>query len=76
MAMLWELVCYVNCARVTLMGRVKALKEMRRDGSGSDTDRQAREINNCLLKISPGAIDNVISVGETSNILLQLMEKY
>lgn len=43
MAMLWELVCYVNCACVTLMGRVEALEEMRRDGSV----KQARDINNC-----------------------------
>ncbi len=49
MAMLWELVCYVNCACVTLMGRVEALEEMRRDRSVSVTDRQARDINNCCL---------------------------
>ncbi len=37
MAMLWELVCYVNCACVTLMGRVEALEEMRK-GSVSVTE--------------------------------------
>lgn len=48
MAVLWELVCYVNCACVTLMGRVEALEEMRRDGSVSVTDRQARDITTAL----------------------------
>ncbi len=59
MAMLWELVCYVNCACVTLMGRVEALEEMRRDRAVSKCDRQTGQRHQQLLfDILPTPIDN------------------
>ncbi len=66
MAMLWELVCYVNCACVTLMGRVEALEEMRRDRSVSKCDRQTGQRHQQLLfDILPTPIDNsILAIGE------------
>jgi len=51
MAMLWELVCYVNGARVTLMGRVKALEEMRRDGSGQRKQQHGQNSSSKFINI-------------------------
>ncbi len=75
MAMLWELVCYVNCACVTLMGRVEALEEMRK-GSVSVTVMQTSQKHQQLLpfNISPTAIDNIIKAIGKSDRILKLME--
>ncbi len=75
MAMLWELVCYVNGACVTLMGRVEALEEMRK-GLVSVTVMQTSQKHQQLLSfnISPTAIDNIIQAIGKSDRILKLME--